>query len=144
MALSVWDPFTRFDSDFDQIVRRVWGRNVSREAFVPAVETVKDGSDVVIKVELPGVDVEKDVEIEVDNGRLTVSGRRSDTNEKNEGSVLVRELRYGAFRRAFALPEGVSADQVEAKYDKGLLELRVRDVTKPVEQPRKIAITRGE
>jgi HSP20 family protein len=58
--------------------------------------------------------------------------------------VLVRELRYGAFRRMFQLPDGVTADQVEAQSDKGLLRVRVKDVTKPVQPPRKIDIRSAE
>lgn len=54
--------------------------------------------------------------------------------------MLVREIRYGAFRRTFQLPEGVTAEQVEAEADHGLLRLRVRNVTRPVEPPRKITV----
>ncbi len=54
--------------------------------------------------------------------------------------MLVRELRYGAFRREFALPDGVTADDIEAAYDRGMLHVRVRNVTKPAEPARKIPI----
>ena len=93
-------------------------------------------------LELPGVDVEKDVDIEVAEGRLTISGERHDRNEQRDesGRALVRELRYGSFRREFALPEGVGADDVDASYDRGLLEVRVRNVTKPVMPPQKVTI----
>jgi HSP20 family protein len=52
----------------------------------------------------------------------------------------VRELRYGSFRREFALPEHVKADDVDAGYDRGMLFVRVRNVSKPVEAPRKVSI----
>ena len=142
-----WDPFTvlaRLDNDFDELVRRTWGAPVtSRSAgYVPAVDVATDKGDVVIRLELPGVDVEKDIDIEVREGRLTISGERQESTESQDEStrVLVRELRYGSFRREFALPEGVSADDVDASYDRGMLEVRVRNVTKPVEAPRKIAV----
>lgn len=149
MALTRWDPFTtlaRLDEDFDQLVRRAWGtegrRRTATAGYVPAIDMRAEGSDVVITLELPGVDVAKDVDIEVAEGRLTISGERQDRteHESNDGRMLVRELRYGAFRRDFALPEGVTADQVEATYDKGMLEVRVRDVTKPVVPPQKIQV----
>ncbi len=54
--------------------------------------------------------------------------------------MLVREVRYGAFRRTFQLPEGVTADQVEAESDNGMLRLRIRNVTKPVLPPQKVAV----
>jgi len=154
MALTRWDPFTtlaRLDEDFDQLMRRAWGApsqgsRTGTLGYVPAIDMRADGSDVVITLELPGVDVAKDVDIEVAEGRLTISGERQERAEKQgeEGRVLVRELRYGSFRREFALPDGVTADDVEASYDKGMLEVRVRNVTKPVVPPQKIQIRGGE
>lgn len=134
MALTMWDPFSPWNT-----------RSVSSPGYRPAVDVVRDGTDVLVRLELPGVDVGKDVEIEVRPGRLTVSGQRSKGTENKDGNgtVLLRERRYGSFRREFSLPRGVSADAVEASYDKGLLEVRVHDVTRPDEQPRKIAIADG-
>lgn len=157
-----WDPFTalaRLDQDFDALVRRTWGRDPGAAAssahggapaarlgrtagYVPAIEMRTDGADVVITLELPGVDVTSDVDIEVAEGRLTISGQRRDRNDERDeaGKVLVRELRYGSFRREFALPEGVTAEHVDASYDQGLLEVRVREVSKPALPPQKVAI----
>lgn len=141
-----WDPFTvlaRMDDDFDDLVRRTWGpARVARAGFVPAVDVTVEGPDVVITFELPGVDVDKDIDVQVHEGRLTVSGQRREASEVNDqaGKVLVREMRYGSFRREFALPEGIGADDVEATYDTGLLTVRVRGVRKPAEQPRKITV----
>jgi HSP20 family protein len=101
-----------------------------------------EGTDVVITLELPGVDIQ-DVDIEVAESRLSISGERKDRWEDSRGKVLVREHRYGVFRRTFQLPEGVTADQVEAESEKGLLRVRVKNVTKPVEPPRKIEIKGG-
>jgi HSP20 family protein len=135
-----WDPFTalaRLDDEFDDLVRRTFG--TASYQFVPPVEMATDGADVVITLEVPGVDTDN-VDIEVADGRLTISGERQDRTEGARGKVLVREHRYGAFRRTFQLPQGVTADQVEAEADRGLLRVRVKNVTKPVEPPRKIAI----
>lgn len=153
MALGMWDPFStlaRLDRDFDEIVRRAWGgRGQPQPAaargtfgYVPPVELASDGEDVLIRLELPGVDVDRDVDIEVSDGRLLISGRREDRFESgNEsGQVLVRELRYGSFRREFQLPDGVGPDDVEASYDRGMLDVRVRHVSKPAAAPTKVAI----
>lgn len=140
MPLMRWDPFTalaRLDDEFDDLVRRTFGS--ASFQYVPPVEMATDGSDVVITLELPGVSVE-DVDIEVAEGRLTISGERKDRTEETRGRVLVREHRYGAFRRTFQLPDGVSAEQVQAEADNGLLRVRIKEVTKPVEPPRKIEI----
>jgi HSP20 family protein len=144
MPLMRWDPFTalsRLDDEFDELVRRTFGS--ANYQYVPPVEMATDGADVLITLELPGVDP-NDVDIEVADGRLTISGERQDRAENTRGKVLVREVRYGAFRRSFQLPEGVTADQVEAEVEQGLLRVRVKNITKPVEPPRKIAIKGGE
>lgn len=144
MALMKWDPFTvlaRIDGEFDDLVRRTFGPTSYQ--YVPPVEMATDGADVVITLELPGVNPEE-VDIEVADGRLTISGERADRSDQNRGKVLVREVRYGAFRRTFQLPEGVTADQIEAESDQGLLRVRIRNVTRPVEPPRKINIKGGD
>jgi HSP20 family protein len=138
------DPFTalaRLDDQFDEVVRRTFG--AAHYQWVPPVEMATDGADVVITLEVPGVDV-SDIDIEINDGRLTVSGERRDTSEDSRGKVLVREVRYGAFRRTFQLPQGVTGEQIEADADRGLLRLRIRNVTRPVEPPRKIQVRSGQ
>lgn len=157
MIMRSWDPFTvlaRLDDEFDELVRRSWGATQAGQGtpgamrsagFVPAVDMHADGSDVVVTLELPGLDPQ-DVDLQVHEGRLTISGERKDARESKDdkGRLLVREMRYGSFRREFALPEGVSADDVTAHYDKGLLTVRVANVARPVEAPRKIQVTTGD
>lgn len=150
MSIMSWDPFTtlsRLDRDFDDLVRRTWGgpRATMTAGFVPPVEMVTEGTDVLVRLELPGIDIDKDVEIEVHDSRLTVSGHREESveEESEDRKVLVREHRYGSFRREFALPTGITGDDVEAAYDNGILEIRIKGVTQPEPQPQKVAINRG-
>jgi HSP20 family protein len=152
MPVVSWDPFTalaRLDDEFDHLVRRAWNAPMPRArmrgvaaGFVPAIDMERVGTDVLITLELPGVDVDRDVDIEVAQGRLVISGQRTDSREQEDdaGRVLVRELRTGSFRREFALPEHVTADDVDAEYDRGLLRVRVRGVTKPAAQPQRIQV----
>lgn len=140
MALVRWDPFTtlaRLDRDFDELVRRTWPAATRTTGYVPAVEIVKTDGDVIVNLELPGLDVEKDVTVEVEKGRLVVRGERRGEHEGRSEGLLVREFRYGSFRREFALPEGVTADAIEASYDAGVLRVRVKGVAKPAEPVRK-------
>jgi len=58
-----------------------------------------EGHDVVLRLELPGVDVENDVAIEVDRGRLVISGERRASRSEQADATLLRELRYGSSRR---------------------------------------------
>ena len=146
MQVQRFDPFTvlaRMDREFDDLVRRGWGaRDKSgpvSAGFVPAVEVRREDRDVVVRLELPGIDVERDVSIEVDRGRLIITGERRD--DRAPEGLLVRELRYGQFRREFALPAGTTAEQVEATYDAGLLDVRVSAVVQPEPTPVRVPIT---
>jgi HSP20 family protein len=108
-------------------------------AFSPAAEIVKDGNDAVVRVELPGIDVEKDVNVDVDNGALVIHGERRDEHSEEKDGRTLHELRYGSFRRSFALPKHVSGDAVTASYDAGVLTVRVAGAYAGSE-PRRIAI----
>jgi len=147
--LTLWrsrDPFAEFDS----IVRRTFGP-VST-TFVPAVEVERDGDDAVVRLELPGLDVAKDVTVEVDRGRLVVRGERrqglrdggsaggigDERTDKANGRIR-SEVRYGAFRREFGLPKQVAAEAISASYDAGVLTVRVSGAYAGTE-PQKIAI----
>ncbi|MGH8823116.1 MAG: Hsp20/alpha crystallin family protein [Jiangellaceae bacterium] len=119
------DPFAEVDALF----RTAFGPDTGRRAgFVPAAEVVRDGDDVVISVELPGLDAERDITVEVDGGRLVVSGARRDERAEERGGRTLREVRYGTFRRTFTLPQHVTGDDVTAGYDAGILTVRVAGV----------------
>lgn len=145
MALAVrrgWDPFNslvrQMDRDFDNLIRRSFGGEAVR-GFVPAANVTRDGTDVVLQLELPGIEP-SNVDVEVSGGRLVISGKREESSEQEASGVLVREIRAGEFRREFALPEGVGAEQLEADYDKGMLTVRVHDVVRPAAEPKKIEV----
>ena len=81
---------------------------------------VNDGT-YVLRAELPGVDPEKDIEVTVSMGVLTISAHRHEETEGKHRS----EFRYGAFARSVTLPEGADQDHIRASYDKGVLEVVV-------------------
>ncbi len=111
--------------------------------FNPAAEIVKDGDDAVVRLELPGVDVEKDVNVELDRGRLVIHGEHRDQyaqdSEEKDGRTL-REIRYGSFRRSFQLPAHVSSEAISASYDAGVLTVRVTGAYTGT-QAQRIAVT---
>jgi HSP20 family protein len=89
------------------------------------VDEYRDGDDLVVRAEIPGVDVEKDVEITVSDHRLHIEAERHQ-EEKAEGKCYVRrELRYGRLARDLQLPESVAESDVSARYVDGILEVRV-------------------
>jgi HSP20 family molecular chaperone IbpA len=83
-------------------------------------DCVKDGT-YRVRAELPGVDPEKDIEVMVSKGVLTISAHRQ---EEAEGKHRT-EFRYGAFARSITLPAGADEDHIQASYDKGILEVTV-------------------
>ncbi len=98
-------------------------------AWVPATDILAEGEDLVIRVELAGVDPE-DVDLRFSHGVLTVSGtRRPETSDSAE--FLIRERFYGEFRRAITLPEGTEADQINAAFEDGLVEITVTNGVSP-------------
>ncbi|RAV18176.1 Hsp20/alpha crystallin family protein [Mycolicibacterium sp. GF69] len=134
---------TRPAWDLDRWVRDFFGPATAEGwatgAFTPAVEIVRDGDDALVRVELPGLDVEKDVNVEVDRGYLVIHGERrderADSNPAN-AARYVREVRYGSFRRSFKLPTHVSGDDIKASYDAGVLTLRVAGAHRSAESQR--------
>jgi len=139
-ALTLWtrrDPFTEFDA----LVRAAFGTNRSAPVSRPAAEISRDGEDALVRLELPGLDPANDVTVEVDRGRLVVRGERRDQREDEERGL--REVRYGAFRREFALPQQVSGEAVSASYDAGVLSIRVAGAYAGTE-PRRIPVTSGD
>jgi HSP20 family protein len=95
------------------------------KGFRPAAEITKDGDDAVVRVELPGVDVEKDVNVEVDKGQLVIHGERRDERTEDQEGRTLSEVRYGSFRRSFRLPAHVTGEAISASYDAGVLTVRV-------------------
>ena len=113
-----------------------WVKQGVLNGFSPAAEIAKDGDDAVVRVELPGVDVEKDVNVEVDKGQLVIRGERRDERSEEKGGRTLSEVRYGSFRRSFKLPAHVTSDAISASYDAGVLTVRVAGAHKGAEAQR--------
>jgi len=95
-------------------------------AWVPTTDIVAQGEDLVIRVELAGVDPEE-VHLSYSQGILTVSGkRRTELKDENPVNFYVRERFYGEFRRSFTLPETTEPSHIAAEFDDGLVQIVVR------------------
>ena len=116
------------------------GGNAGLRRWHPAMDLVETEDHFVLRADLPGMS-EEDIEIELEDGTLTVSGeRKAEHEERDEGFHRV-ERSFGAFSRSLTLPKGVDADAVAAKFDRGVLEIRI---PKPEERkPRRISIAHG-
>lgn len=106
-------------------------------AFAPAIEVKETNDAFVLRADLPGVD-EKDLDINVHNGVLTVSGARSAEDRKEGESYVLYERQYGSFSRSFALPEMADGERIEAALTNGVLTLTI--AKRAEAKPRKIAI----
>ncbi len=134
--------WTRPAFDTDRFVREFFGPATAGDwakGINPAVEVTKDGEDAVVRVDLPGIDVDKDVTVEIANGRLVIRGERRDERAEEADGRKVSEVRYGSFRRSFGLPAHVTSDAVSAGYDAGVLTVRVAGAHKGP-QAQRIAI----
>lgn len=144
------DPF----AEFDAMIRRAFpvgpagtlagkmATSGQRSGFAPAAQVRRDGDDAVVRLELPGVDIDNDVTVELDGSRLVVRGERRDEHTDEGDGRLLQEFRYGSFRRSFTLPEHVAAEALSASYDAGVLTVRVAGAYAGTE-PRRITVTAG-
>ena len=149
MALVRWEPvreLSSIQSEMNRLFNTFFdtptgGNGPSVRRWIPAMDLVETDEHFVLKADLPGL-AEDDVDIEVEDNVLTVSGeRKAEHEDKREGYYRV-ERSYGAFRRSLTLPEGVDAQAVTATFDKGVLEVRI---PKPEERkPRRVAIQVGD
>ena len=91
-------------------------------SFVPQVDVSETDTAFELQFVVPGVD-KKGFNIDLQEGRLTVSGERKFENEKNERNYHSRESYYGTFKRSFYLPDNVNEDKIEANYENGILSV---------------------
>jgi HSP20 family protein len=138
-----WEPFRELASLQTEMSR--WmnglleGNGRTTQNWVPALDVWETAAEVVYAFDLPGIP-EDAVSIEVKDDTLTVSAERQRTQETDEHGFYRFERRYGTFARAVGLPQGVDQEQISARYDNGVLEIRV---PKPEEQkPKRIALSK--
>jgi HSP20 family protein len=149
MAIVRWDPGRELDAlqgDMNRLFdsffgRRDGGGTSATRRWIPAMDLVETEDNLVLRADLPGLDRD-DIEIEVKDGVLTVSGeRRAQHEDKREGYHRV-ERSFGRFSRSLELPKGVDPGSVSAAFDKGVLEVRM---PKPAERkPTRIEIDSGD
>ena len=129
MRLVRFDPFRdttnmqdRIRQFFGDTSRQTGGDEATWGAWAPAVDTFEKEECLVLKAELPGMR-EKDINVHVENGVLTLSGERMrEEDVKNESYHRVERF-YGNFTRTFALPTTVDVPKIRASYKDGVLEV---------------------
>jgi HSP20 family protein len=135
-----------FDEVFGNLARTSGGRQQQQQGLLaaqwaPALDVLQEDGDRVVRAELPGVKQE-DVDITLQNGVLTISGERRAEEQREGSGYYVRERRYGSFQRSMTLPEGVDESKIHARFQDGVLEVRVEGAA-AVREPKRIQIEGG-
>ena len=138
-----WEPFRELGTLHTELSRlmngMLEGNGRQSQTWVPALDVWETPTEVVYAFDLPGIP-EEQITIEVKDETLTVSADREKTEESSENGFYRFERRYGTFARAVGLPQGVDHDNISARYENGVLEVRV---PKPEEQkPKKIELSK--
>ena len=116
------DPFRELASFFGSFEPTGKDQLTSAGNFVPPVDVYEDEQNLVLKLEVPGVN-EADLNVSLENNTLTIQGERKFEKEEKEENFHRIERRYGSFLRTFRLPNTIDGEKVEANYDKGILKI---------------------
>ncbi len=116
------DPFRELASFFENFTEPTGKDQLTAGTFVPPVDVYEDEHNLVLKLEIPGIN-EEDLDVQVENSTLTVKGERKFEKEEKEENFHRIERRYGSFQRSFRLPNTINTENVEAHYDKGILKI---------------------
>jgi len=140
-GLMIWTPFEeleRIRREFNRILEEVVpARGETPQVFVPPVEVYETDKDVVVKVDLPGVDKEN-VEITVKENAVAIRAERKEEREENTANVYRAERFYGVIERVVPLPVEVNPEEATAEYKDGVLIIRIPKAQ--VEKEKKIKL----
>jgi HSP20 family protein len=149
MALIRWEPareLNSLQSEMNRLFNTFFdtppagGPGDGGRRWLPAMDVVETPDHFVLRADLPGLS-EGDVDVELEDNVLTISGERKAEHEDRQEGFYRVERAFGSFRRSLTLPEGVDPNAIDASFDKGVLEVRI---PKPEERkPRKVAISVG-
>ncbi len=124
-----WKPFKElvpFKKEMDNVFRRFFGESPFGEAmtdqWLPAMDVSETEEMVLVKAELPGLDV-NDIDVSIIGDRLSIKGEKRKETEREGEHFHSSERYYGAFQRSFQLPATVKIEQIEAKFEKGILTI---------------------
>jgi HSP20 family molecular chaperone IbpA len=144
--LGYWDEIEELERRLDDALRRfvgTRGRITSpvlplfvRRPFLPATDVYAKDGDLIVRVELPGIDPREDVSVQVEGGELVVRGERKQKEEVKEEAYYRMEASFGSFERRIPMPEGIDVGAIEAAYTDGVLTVTVPKAAKEIEPPR--------
>lgn len=127
-TMTRWHPLADF-GDMRTRLDRLFGEAMGPPGealgiWSPAIDVSKDDGHLVVRADVPGMKPEE-IKVEVEDDVLTISGEHEETKEEKDKEYLRRERRYGSFRRSISLPREIDPEQIEARSNDGVLELRI-------------------
>ena len=151
-TMTRWDPFQDLRGAQEEMARMdpmlahalglhgLQQGSATATAWAPALDISERKDAYLVTVELPGVEAD-DLEITFEDGLLTIQGERPFAHDSSEQQFHRVERRYGAFRRAITLPAQVQAEQIEATFDNGVLQIVVPKMEEAT--PKRIQVRPG-
>lgn len=118
------DLFSRSFNDIIDEFFNTRSNSYRTDRFMPNIDVAETDKQFEISVELPGLKKE-DIKVDLDNGRLTISGERFFEEKEEKKNYHRIETNYGAFTRSIYLPEEIDEDSINAKYEDGLLNITI-------------------
>lgn len=124
------DPFSSLPTlanmhrEMENLSRSMFGDGASNGLLSVPVDVINRGEDMIVRAEIPGMEPD-DIEVNVEDGALTIKGERRQEEEKQGDTFYRVERRYGSFFRSIPLTRQVDEDRIEAKYADGILEITV-------------------
>jgi HSP20 family protein len=134
--------FREVEKTFEDFSRRTPLAGFAQNEFGPKIDVSESKDAIDVTAELPGVD-EKEVEVTLADGMLTIKGEKKVERDQKEKNWHVVERSYGSFSRAIALPFDPDPGKVEAQFEKGVLRVRVPKPAEIAKKERKIEIRKA-
>jgi HSP20 family protein len=126
--------------EMDRLFNTMWPDVENGTTWPMPAEVVETGDEIRFDIEMPGFRSE-DLEITLENNVLTISGEKKIERENDESDYRLFERRYGRYQRSFTVPPTVRGDATEARYENGVLTLRLPKAEEA--KPRRIRIDQG-
>jgi HSP20 family protein len=144
----IWEPFGSLRRDVERLFEDFsrdsgWSPPATTGmAMAPRVDVSETDTELKVEAELPGID-EKDVEVILNDGRLTIKGEKKQEKEEKKKDYHLVERSYGSFARSIALPFEADPDQVKASFAKGVLTVTVPKPPEVKAKQKKIPIAKS-
>lgn len=129
-----WEPVREIEhlqQRMNRLLERMFpsgnGGGVSALTFIPSAEIEETADDVRLRLEIPGLE-SKDLNVEVTEESVSISGERKSETKTEEKGMMRSEFRYGKFERLIPLPAHVQNDKAQAEYKNGILTLTIPKV----------------